>query len=256
MRARDREDGARVLAMSQPRVQPPRQYGAEEVQEILQRSSGLERTRQLDRPTLSLKEIEAIAQEAGLDPTFVRRAAHELEQKKAEHSLGTRLAGAPLRRVLERELDGELTVATHEVLATELRTLLGRDALLGQVSAVGRTLTWSSLSRSGKLEVQVFPRDGKTVIRVEADSSQLAGGLFGGLIGGLGGGLGTNVAWMLPVLGHLPWYAGAAGLTAVVAGAWGLARTLYGAAVKKQSRRLETLLDTLEQRLRESLRAS
>ena len=45
--------------MSQQRTQPPRQYGAEEVQEILQRTSSLERKKQLDRPTLQLSEIEA-----------------------------------------------------------------------------------------------------------------------------------------------------------------------------------------------------
>ncbi|MDP1824051.1 MAG: hypothetical protein Q8L48_12440 [Archangium sp.] len=242
--------------MSSQRTQPPRQYGAEEVQEILQRTSSLERKKQLERPTMELSEIEAIAKEAGLDPSLVRRAAQELEQKKGEHGLGSRLAGAPLRQVFEREVEGELTVASHEGLATELRAALGRSSVLGQVSAVGRTLTWSSISRSGKLEVHVFPRDGKTVIRVEADFSQLAGGLFGGLMGGLGGGLGANLAWMLPVTAHLPWYSGVAGFGAVLVGAWGLARGIYGAAVGSQGKKLEALVDTLELRVRESLTAA
>lgn len=147
--------------MSQQRTQPPRQYGAEEVQEILQRTSSLERKKQLERPTLVLSEIEAIAKEAGLDPALVRRAAADLELKRGEHSLGTRLAGAPLRQVFEREVEGELTTATHEVLAAEIRSTMGPQAMMSQVSAVGRTLTWSGFTRSGVIELNVFPRDGR-----------------------------------------------------------------------------------------------
>ena len=55
--------------MSQQRTQPPRQYGADEGPEILQRTSRLGRKKQLERPSLQLSEIEAIAREAGLDPS-------------------------------------------------------------------------------------------------------------------------------------------------------------------------------------------
>lgn len=91
------------------------------------------------------------------------------------------------------------------------------------------------------------------MIRIEVNSSQLAGGLFGGLMGGLGGGLGTNLAWMLPTIGHLPWYSGVAGFSAVLVGAWGFARVLYSTAVGRLNGRIEGLLDTLERRVRESL---
>ena len=239
--------------MSQQRTQPPRQYGADEVQEILQRTSSLERKKQLERPTMELTEIEAIAKEAGLDPAMVRRAAQEFELKRGENSLGTRFAGAPLRQVFEREVEGELTTATHEVLAAEIRATMGPQAMMSQVSAVGRTLTWSGFSRSGLLELNVFPRDGKTIIRIEVNSSQLAGGLFGGLMGGIGGGLGTNLLWMLPITAHLPWYTGVAGLTATLVGAWGFARLLYTTAMGRLNVRIEGLMDKLERIVRESM---
>lgn len=239
--------------MSEQRTQPPRQYGADEVQEILQRTSSLERKKQVERPTLELSEIEAIAKEAGLDPAMVRRAAQEFEQKRGEKSLGTKLAGAPLKHVFEREIDGELTVSTHEKLAAQIRTTMGPQAMMSQVSAVGRTLTWSGFSRAGIIELNIFPRDGKTVIRVEANSRQLAGGLFGGLMGGIGGGLGTNLLWMLPTAAHLPWYAGVAGFSATLLGAWGLARALYGAAVGRLNSRIDGLMDKLERTVRESI---
>lgn len=242
--------------MSQQRTQPPRQYGAEEVQEILQRTSSLERKKQLDRPTMELSEIEAIAKEAGLDPTLVRRAAQELEQRRGETSAGAKFVGAPLRQAFERELDGEITTAAHEALAAEIRATMGPDSVVGHVSAIGRTLTWSGLTRAGKIELSVFPRDGKTVLRLEVNSAQLAGGLYGGLMGGIGGGLGINLLWMLPTAAHLPWYAGVAGLSATLVGAWGFARLIYGAAVGRITRRSEALMDKLERVVRTAVTSS
>ena len=135
--------------MSQQKTQPPRQYGAEEVQEILQRTASLERKKQLERPTLGLDEIETIAREAGLDPNLVRRAAQEFEQKQGEKSTMARFVGAPLRHVFERELDGEVTTAMHEQLATDIRATLGSRAQLGSISSVGRSLTWTAVARQG-----------------------------------------------------------------------------------------------------------
>src|SRR5205823_5858192 len=78
-----------------------RTYRDEEVALILQRAAGLERKRQLDRPALSLAEVEAIAGESGIDPAMVRQAARDLENER-QAGLGTRLAGVPVRRTLER----------------------------------------------------------------------------------------------------------------------------------------------------------
>ena len=243
--------------MPSERSQPPRQYGSDEVQEILRRTSSLERKKQLERPTLALSEIEAIAKEAGLDPALVRRAAQELEQKQGEKSLATKLAGAPLRHVIEREVEGELTSAMHEALAAEIRSVMASAGAMSQISSVGRSLTWSSFSRKGgSAELNIFPREGKTVIRFEVNTGQLAGGLFGGLMGGFGGGLGTNLAWILPVVAHLPWYAGAAGFGASLVGAFGLARLIYGLAVSRMDSRIETVMDKLELCVRESVSPS
>jgi hypothetical protein len=241
--------------MAQQRTQQPRQYGAEEVQEILQRTASLERKKQLERPTLSLDEIETIAREAGLDPALVRRAAQEFEQKSGEKSASSRFVGAPLRQVFEREVDGEVTAAMHEQLASDLKAALGDRAMLGQVSAVGRALTWTAVARKGGgAELSIFPREGKTVIRLEVNFGQVAGGLFGGLMGGLGGGLGVNLLWLLPTVGHLPWYAGVGAFGAVVAGAWGLARLLYGAIANRTTRRVAEVMETLEQRVQQTVR--
>lgn len=240
--------------MSERTREPHRHYSEQEVEDILRRASGLERRKQLERPQLTLQEIEAVAKEAGLDPQLVRRAASELEEQR-KAALSTRLAGAPLRRTFERVIDGELTAAAHERLAAEiLEAVRGLSPMATQLNAIGRTLSWSGWTQGGSIALTVTPRDGQTVIRVDVNSSQLAGGLYGGIIGGVGGGLGTNVAWMLPRLLHLPVAAGIAGALGVVLGAYGLARWLYTWRAGAVHDAMEKLADQLEARVKESLK--
>jgi len=246
--------------VSQERTQPPRQFGEDEVAEILRRTSQLEQKKKLERPTLTQSEIETLAQESGLDPAMVKRAIEQMERDRGSKSFASRFVGGPTRHVFERELDGEITTEHHEQLAEAIRRVASERGLTSHVSTVGRSLTWTANNnqRNGiPLQLTVFPRDGKTILRLEFSTGQVAGGLFGGLMGGLGGGLGTNLLWILPVTGHLPWYTGVAAFAGVFGGAWGLARLIYGAIVNSSRRQAELMMDTLERAVSSlSLRAA
>jgi hypothetical protein len=231
-----------------------RLYREEEVAEILQRAVGLERRRQQEQPALSLAEIEVIARESGIEPSLVRQAARELELQKSS-GLATRLLGAPPTRTVERLVEGELTQELHELVATDIREALGTVVMMGQVSTVGRALTWTGFGSSGAIEVHVSPRDGQTLIRIDSNSKNVAGGLFGGIIGGVGGGLGSNVAWLVPRFLGLPWVAGLLAAAGVIGGAYALARLIYGSAVGRVHRKMDQLADTLEGHVRERLLA-
>lgn len=224
-------------------------FHEEDVAEILRRTAQLERAKRAEAgASLSLEEIERIASEAGLDATLVRRAADELAQQRAA-SGATRWLGAPLRTVVERDFAGELAVEDHEALVAELRHAFG-DVVFQQVSAVGRSLSWTGVVRAGAVQVHVGPRDGRTVLSVRVSTGQFAGGIFGGLMGGLAGGLGTNVAWMVPRFLNLPWTAGVLGFVGVALGAFGLSRAIYAAgagrthaAAQASAERLATVVE-------------
>jgi len=149
-------------------------------------------------------------------------------------------------------VDGEIGAEHHERLAQEIRDVLSasvignRWMLPGGISTIGRSLTLSGFTGTSAIEVTIAPRDGKTFIRLSADRSQLAGGLFGGIVGGVGGGFGANVGWMIPALLHLPWVAGLAGAGLVVLGAYALARGIFVSNSRGLDRRLDTLADRLE----------
>ncbi|HYZ90562.1 MAG TPA: hypothetical protein VE620_14800 [Myxococcales bacterium] len=243
----------------QPRPQPTsqargeRKYRDDEIAQILQRAAALDRKRQLEPAALSLAEVETIARESGIDPALVRQAARDLDNER-EAGLGTRLAGVPVRRTFERVIDGEISADDHEQLANDIRAAMGASSMLAQVSTIGRSISWSSWTAGGVVEIQITPRDGKTTIRIDTNSAQLAGGIFGGIIGGVGGGLGANVAWIIPFALHLPAFVGAFGLAGVLVGAYGLARWAFSSRVGAVHQRLERLLETLDAHIRSQLR--
>jgi hypothetical protein len=179
------------------------------------------------------------------------REVEDVSDERLQEGIGAAIAGAPLRRVIERVVDGEIGPEDHERLAQEVRDVLSpaaagsRGALTQGISALGRSLTLSGFTGTSSVEFDVAPRDGRTFIRLSADRSQLAGGLFGGIVGGVGGGFGVNVGWMIPTLLHLPWVAGLAGAGMVVLGGYALARGIFVTTAGALDRRLEALANRL-----------
>jgi hypothetical protein len=238
---------------------PTTTYDEREVAELLRRASALEQKRKLERPTLTLQEVEEIAREAGLDPQLVRRAATELQHQPPQ-TLWTRLAGAPTTHTIERVIDGELSTEDHEAVASAIRDALGSGGFPVQLATLGRSLSLTTFSNSGLLDLQVTPKDGTTRIRITVNVKQLAGGLFGGLIGGIGGGLGSNVAWVVPLALSQAGFpvvvgvaGGAAGLLATVTGAWALARWLFVGRARAGFARADQLAETIEGLLRANI---
>jgi hypothetical protein len=227
-----------------------RTYREEEVAAILHRAAQLDLDPGVPEGGLNLREIEAIARDSGIDLSLVRQAARELDDDG--QGIAAAIAGAPLRRTIERVVDVEIGADLHERLAQEIREVLSapgathRRILPGSVSSIGRSLILTGFVGTSAIEVNVAPRDGKTLIRISADRSQLAGGLFGGIVGGIGGGAGANVGWMIPTLVHLPWYAGLVGAGMVVVGAYALARTIFASTSRGVDGQLNALADRLE----------
>ena len=214
-----------------------RRYSEEEVGDILRRTTGLERRRRIERPSLTLGEVEAIARESGMDASLVRQAARDLQNERSTKA-SKGWAGALMKRTLERVVDGELSMEQAERVGADLLDAThGIAPMGGALSAIGRTVTWSGWTPGGIVSAGIASHDGKTSIRVDVDSSQTAAGLFGGLVGGVGGGLGSNVAWILPLVLHLPVVAGA------LRGRGGARCVLVGAVALREEGELHTPVD-------------
>ena len=222
-----------------------RLYGDREVGLILKRATELQDT--APEPSgagLSLWELEEIALEAGIDPAHLRRAAAEVESGAASSSLATAFLGTSPTVSMERVIPGEIAEDVFEILLPEIQRL---DTGQGVPSLFGRTLTWRSNTPSNtrSLQVTVSSRDGETQIRVEEQLHGLAGGLFGGIMGGGGIGIGVGVGVGVDVLGSVLF--SVAFPLGVIGGCYLIARSIFGATVRRRQRTLHDLMERLSE---------
>jgi hypothetical protein len=199
---------------------PGRRYTDEEVRKLLDRASELEsESKYLTAPTdgPTLQELEAIAEEAGLNALALREAARELDA----HGEGTILPsettrgflGAPVAIVLRRSIPGEVPESVLENL------------------------------------VAVLQRTGETHVVLEERYENMAWSIHGGIIGGGGLGVGLGVGFGVgfgAALGAL----GTIAFTtlfpvAALGGSYLLSRRIYAAFVRRRSAAVQGLLDEL-----------
>jgi len=226
-------------------VPAPRRYGEREIGRILERTTELQLSEAAGSgPSgMTLRELEEIATEAGIDPRYLRRAASEVEAAELGGGFWERVVGTPLAVVLEASVEGELPESAFERVVPIIQQS-AREA--GQTSQVGRTLTWRAETKSGSrvAMVGVSIRDGETRIRVEEKLDGMARELFGGLAGGVGVGAGIGVG---VGVGSLLGSALVAAFFPVgfVAAGYLSARALFRTNVERRRRLLSGLLDAL-----------
>jgi hypothetical protein len=231
----------------------PRLYGDKEVGQLLKRATELQREESEGGSSgqLSLRELEEIAAEAGIDPRHLRRAALEMESGGGGAS---GIAGESLTLLLDRTVPGELPGGAYELLVPDIQAAAGS---VGQPSLVGRTLTWRSdtPSNTRSLQVVVTSRDGETHVRIEERLHQLAGGLFGGIMGGVGAGVGIGVGVGVGVgaLGSVA-FALAFPLS-VIGGSYWLARRIFQHLARGRRRALTELMERVVARVTDEVEA-
>lgn len=220
-----------------------RSYSEEEASLILARAAEL--AGGSSGRGMTLEELEAVGREAGIDGALVKRAATELQvaprvAPRIDRSIPSAWMGAPTKHVFERAVAGEVDARVFDDVLVEIQRQLGQT---GDAERLGRGLAWRS-QRGRKITVTLAPRGGRTLVRVEEDTSALANGLMGGLLGGLGpAGVGLVLpiaiaALDLPIL--IPF-----GLLAWFLAAYMLSRAVYRSGVAKRRPQLEQLTDAI-----------
>ena len=223
-----------------------RLYGDREIGMILKRATELQDIAPEPSPKgLSLPELEEIAVEAGIDPRHLRRAAAEVEAGTPASGLTAAFLGTSPTISLERVIPGEIAEEVFELLVPAIQHVdIGGQ---GVPSLFGRTLTWRSntVSNTRSLQLTVASRDGVTQIRIEEQLHGFAGGLFGGLVGGGGAGIGVGVGVGVgvDVLGSVLF--SVAFPLGVIGGCYLIARSIFGATVRRRQRTLHGLMERL-----------
>jgi serine/threonine protein kinase len=142
------------------------------------------------------------AREAGISPEFIQHALVERGlggAAAADQSVVIRdftpkktfWRGEPTEISYEVVLDGEVPEHDFDMLVDALRRTAGEA---GTVEIVGRSMTWtgsgSGIRQSRPLQVSVFPRNGRTTIRVSDSINGTRNGIHG-MAFGAGMGLGA-----------------------------------------------------------------
>lgn len=177
-------------------------YTEREVTALLERAAALQQhsARQDEaRPGLTLPEIEAIAAEAGLDPSLLRQAARELDAP-ASPNHGAPPGTTATHVFVERWVPGTLSEEAWEDVVAELRHRYDTDlgAMMGMpgygrslTERIGRSVEWRHTSMAGiETRVMIRPRGEGLHVRLSQRvgwgsplAESLVYGLFGGLLG-------------------------------------------------------------------------
>jgi hypothetical protein len=238
---RTREDAARGPEDAR------RRFTEREVEAIVRRAAEDE----LLHPTaegMSLRTVQQIADDVGLAPERVERAARHLMSRDAvavpdEAAGTTRWLGSPLQVAAERVVGGQASEARYEQVVDEIESTF---ATRGQAETLGRSLTWRTdhpvLGKRRAVQVRVTSQGGRTRIQIRERLGELAVTLYGGIL--LGGGVG-GVATILGIgagwLGH----GLEAGLLSAgwLAGMYALSRSVFRAVSRRKRADLEALSD-------------
>ena len=180
-----------------------RTYTEKEIAQMLERAAELQAhsSKKINDSGLTLSELEAVAADAGLDPTFLRQAAQELN--------------SPVRPLLNHGMDSN---ATHNFVERIVPVVASLDAIEDAVAElkhrfdsshgdamgstfgnssteqIGRTVEWKHVSMSGvETRAMIRPRGNQTHVRlsqrVGLASNLTEGIVYGTLLAGLIGGI-------------------------------------------------------------------
>ena len=209
----------------------------------------------------SLTDVRGSAREAGIATKAIDRALAEYGLARSDASAlmpatstdltgeKNRLAGEALVIEYEAVVDGEVPERDFDVLGNVIRQRMQGDA--GTLTAVGRSLNWSSNSGARRLSVTIVVRRGKTTIRCTENLAGLTGAIFGPTMGAGGGGGGGMVFGVI-MSTHHPLAALATWL-GTVATSYGLARTIFAAKARDRRTKLRAMAEALAHEVRESI---
>ena len=218
-------------------------YSEQEMALILKRAAELQEGADGQAADISLRQIQDIAAEAGISPSYVAEAAAELLEPMPRVGW----LGAPTRFHDDRWIERPLNASAIGQVIESVRVTVG---LHGEVQQVLDSVEWRGQSPLGMTILTLSPRDGGTRIAVtisRADHATVVtlGSIGIGLLGALGG-----VVLALNFADSAIIASGIIAGSAVVA-MLGSARLMWANVARRWRRTASTLVETVAERARQ-----
>ena len=204
---------------------------------------------------LTLADLADIADEFGVDPYYVERAASELEQTGVPIDLA-RVLGGPFTIRIDRTVDRELPAEELEALipeiemaATSQRSSAQDLRPSGHVSLGPRRLRWRQAGPDNVLSLQVTvrARQGRTHISIVERLHGLAWLLHLVVTGGVGVGAGLGVGFGVGLGVLNSWAFALVFPPALLGGSFLLIRQILVMAARSRKRKLYDLVEALNE---------
>ena len=191
---------------------------------------------------MSESEVRRVAKELGIDEDALAHAISEV----GSSTLSDTGTIASFERTLERVIDGDLP---EESLALVIEEFVPVPGMQGSTVNIGRAINYTCMAGLGQCNVNVSPRNGKTVLRVKSQAflamlpafiPAFVVSLIGlGLIGkGLDAGMTVGSKFLFAAL--------------LLGGVWGIAFLAFRAMVRYTNRRVLELTDRTASKLGEA----
>ena len=145
-----------------------RKYTDQEFAVILRKASELSRSPDAAahrQDGVSLAEMKAIAEELGMDPVLIERAAHLMPAGSSESAL-ERVLGGPIKLRLDAYLAAELT---EEKAAHLLALVRAAAEQQGEGEATASGMSWHSVGDGSQVLVNVHTEGDGTRVRLMMD---------------------------------------------------------------------------------------
>lgn len=185
---------------------------------------------------LSLSDLQAIAEEVGIDSSQVEHAARTVLRERRPTSV--RLLGGPRVLDVERSADGVLAPGQFPSLLATIRRTLGRK---GEANEIHGSLEWSAQSETVEEYVTLSTTDGRTAIHASANLSNLAVITF--MPAGLVGVISAMIAFTQAA--DAAHEVGMALCVLAIPMLYLLLRVIYGNLVAAEEAKLEQVVDEL-----------
>ena len=209
-----------------------RSYTDKEVALILRKAAELQDLGQsaATQHGLTLKNVEEIAREIGIDPGLIRRAAESLTESD-DPAAG--LLGGPVRRTMADSFNRELSEEERRDLIEVIRTVMKNQGKVGEVLGA---VEWKAHELETSIAVTVTGKEDRTEVQIVTDrtttalvSSVLPAILCTGAAGIVVDSIQPGLAGMLGILG------GGLATGALVA------RSVWGVTTSRFNRRMAEL---------------
>jgi len=191
---------------------PNKTYTEKEIKELLERTAQLQsQSKETSKPStgLTLTELESIAEESGLDPSLLQRAALEMSVDPANTGFEVQTS---THVNAQRLVSGELSDEEWDEIVFELREVYDASMEMtdmgsygqGTATKVGRNYEWRHTSLSGiHTRISIRPYKGGTKIdlkqRVGLASSMVESWVYAAVLAFLVGSVTGALSSALPV---------------------------------------------------------